>query len=63
MIYYVVRKCGSIGEGTQVVTELTPGLEPVAAFTDLGELRRYLLSQVSKCMTPEYKFGFFRRGK
>lgn len=61
MTYYVVRKPGSIGEGSAVVTELTPEWEALAAFEDRGELQRYLLGQVSNRMTLAYQGRFERR--
>lgn len=59
--YYVVRKAGSLGEGSAVVTELTPAWEPLAAFTDREELRRYLFTQASNRMTLAYRGVFARR--
>lgn len=59
--YYVVRKAGSIGEASAVVTELGPEWQALAAFSDLAEVRRYFLSQSAYRMTPAYRGHFARR--
>jgi hypothetical protein len=59
--YYVVRKAGALGEGTAVVTELSPAWEVLAAFTDRAELQRYMLGQIGNRMTRAYQGHFERR--
>lgn len=61
MTYFVVRKAGSLGEGSAVVTELSPEWEALAAFDDPEALRRYLLSQTSNRMSAAYRGHFARR--
>lgn len=61
MIYYAVRKAGSLGHATAVVTELSPAWEALAAFTDRAELERYFLGQAGNRMTLAYQGRFERR--
>ena len=53
--YYAVRKRGSLGVATAVVTDLGPDVEALAAFTDLAEARQYFLSQETYRLTSAYR--------
>ena len=61
MTYYAVRKAGSMGQASAVVTALSPAWEALAAFDTVEEVRRYLLSASVNALTPAYQGRFARR--